>query len=261
MTTHKLPSADARLDLFVAYVTDMNPLLADHREFFSDSHPDGDDFAMALLDAGTDVLQQSARVSIEQGEAKAARKGQADAFATARAVVTDVRKQGAYVISELLRRDDAASTKKARDIRLACAIGSRSSVGSQAGLRRVLLVQKEGVKRQSEVLRAFKQPDLSGRLDKALRDFEDAIRLQSMEQLDADTEQARLELTVEHAAEELQRGIRLVNAMGDAAPETLRRGLTSLEGRHWRVFEGTDGQSAPTADGQPVTPVGKLEPV
>lgn len=260
MTTLKIPNVDARLDAFVSYVTDVNPLLTEHQKFFADRHPEGKAFATAVIEAGSGVLQQSAKVTIENEEAKAATQGQNDSIKKARAVVSEVRERGGYIISELSLRDDVKSATDARIVRVACGIGLRGSIASQTGLRRMLVVQQEGQKRAGDIFRAFKQPDLAPQLDEALRALDDAIRQQSKEQSEADTEQGVLEVMVQEAAQLLERAIRLINASGEEAPEGLRRGLLGLEGRHWRVFTdpaAAAGEKPPvrSATPAPVQPV------
>lgn len=249
MTSLKIPNVEARLDAFVSYVTDASPLFAEHKKFFAEHHPEGKAFAEAVTKAGSDVLAHSAKLTIEQEEAKAATAAQAAAIAKARAVVTTVRKRGEYIINELTLRDDPDSAAQARVVRVACGIGLRTSVSSQTGLRRIIVVQQEGMKRVKDVFKEFKQPNLLPALEEALKAIDDSIRAQSKEQSEADSQQGVLEVSVQQAAQQLERAVRLLNALDDDAPEGLVRGLLGLEGRHWRVFStGTASNGAGSDD-------------
>lgn len=261
MTTLKLPRLDARLDAIVSYVTDVNPLILEHKQYFSGSHPDGEAFATALVNAGMDVLKKSATAAREREEAKAATQGQRDAVTTARALVTEVRRRGAYVVAELQRRPDKVSQANARDVRVACGIGSRISIGSQTGLRRMLAVQTEGLLKVNAVFQSFLQPDLLPRLEAASDALQATIQAQSKEQVETDMAEDHLEAAVAQALEELHRAIRLVNAMGDAVPVPLRTGLRTVEGKHHAVFFPLPGAGALEDDDPELDVAAPAEPV
>ena len=224
------------VNAIVAHLTDAGPQLEEHRAWFTEHHVDGEAFAVALTGSATKVLEQAAKVVLERAEALDATAVQNEELKRGIELVRYVRNFGRYAASELEVSEDPELRKQARPVLTACGVGQKVNLNRQSGLRRLLMLQREGVQQVATVLERFgAQADLLKRLDGALAAIEAAIQDQAREHLEAQLAADELDFLAGEAIAQFNRAVRLLNAHG-ASPERLVAALSTLQSEHTIVL-------------------------
>jgi hypothetical protein len=258
-----LVSSVAPHDLLISYLTDAYPLLSEHRAWIASRHRDDVAFVDAVSQSFSVVLDASAKAAKERSEAVQATEAQSDALQEARTLSSWVREQGAYIAGELARSSNSSDRIEAGRVRVACGVGTRMNTTRQTGLRKLLLVQNEGLATIQSVWTAWKRPADSGqRVAASLARIEAAIQAQAKEKVEADMAQDRFEALADEAIDAANRLLRLVNTATDEVPVNLLTALTGLQKQHTKIFwvSGAGQPVGPEEPEEPADPVAPADP-
>ena len=246
----------AQLDALISYFTDAQSLLTDHAAWIAQHHVDRNGFVDMVIGAIDSVLSASATSTKEQAESVAATTIQSEVMGEAQVVATGIRTRGAYIGSELDHKTERLDAAK---VRAASGVGSRLNIKRQTGLRRLLMIQHEGLPKIATIWSEWNpttsgQPSDLERVNQALANIEAAMKTQAKEQVEAHLALDYLEERVLYGLDSMNRVIRLVNSVYGDIPQTLQAGLESLETQHSSVF-WTQSQPA-----EPEVPTPPLDP-
>ena len=251
----KLLDPSAPLDFLVGYITDTTPLWKAQVEWVGAHHRDGEAFAAQLVGRGAELLADATAASREKGEALAATAAQQESTTKAMALARRVRRIGRFVASELKHEGELDA---ARVVSANLGVGFHGNLTRQSTLRRLLSLQRAGLKETAELLAPWKVPDLAGAVGEAVDDVQRCIETQSKEQVEADLARDRLARSLERAVSLFNRALRLVNAWAEEAPAELLAGLARVQGDNSGAFRSYKSQAA---SAQPASPETEADPV
>ena len=236
--TFKLLMTRAPVGPLIGYFTDAQQLWGKNVDWvINNDYNLGPDFANEVVEAPTAVLETDAIRSRERAQAVEATVAQKESFTAGAESVRKVRRLCNLIIDKLKEENTKESRKLARQVKSDMGTGKRVNLQRPNGIRRMLATQSSGLENLRPHLGDW--PALLAllpELKENIEAIEEAIKIQSDEQIEADSAQDALEEVIASAIKTLNYAIKMVNVDHKQVPDDLIVGLQRLQSNHPKVF-------------------------